>query len=80
MFTKGAIEDILFERLYGKQSISQPKIAENAASDKKVFISDWQLRRLYVKGSRIVKVPSNAILSPLSIDWLDYEGIKVIRE
>ena len=50
------------------------------AAVKKVFISDWELRRIYKPGSVTVRVPANAIVSPLSLDWLDYNGVRIIRE
>lgn len=40
---------------------------------KKVFISDWELRRLSASGGKPV-LPENAIVSPLSSEWLDYGG------
>jgi hypothetical protein len=47
---------------------------------RKLFLSDWELRRIYVPGARSVKVPANAIISPLSLDWLDFNAIEVIKE
>ncbi|GAB4031865.1 MAG: hypothetical protein Fur0012_09710 [Elusimicrobiota bacterium] len=46
---------------------------------KRVFLSDWEIKKLYDKGKKEVKVPVNAIISPLSLDWLEYNNIKVIR-
>ena len=40
---------------------------------KKVFISDWELKRMAASGRKPV-LPENAIVSPLSSDWLDYGG------
>jgi L-fuculose-phosphate aldolase len=40
--------------------------------NKKIFLSDWELRRMNPPGSKGVNVPKNAIISPLSRDWLDY--------
>lgn len=47
---------------------------------RRVFMSDWQLKRLYKPGAKTVAVPSAAIISPLSLDWLDYNNITIIRE
>ncbi len=44
---------------------------------KKVFISDWQLKKMVHSGESI---PANAIISPLSKDWLDYNSNKEISE
>ncbi len=46
---------------------------------KRVFISDWELRRIYKPGAKNVQVPAGSIVSPLSLDWLDYNGITVVR-
>ncbi|MEK7722427.1 MAG: hypothetical protein AAB359_08560 [Elusimicrobiota bacterium] len=46
---------------------------------KKVFLSDWELRRIYKPGSKTVQVPANSIVSPLSLEWLEYDGITVVR-
>lgn len=80
MLTRGAITDLIMEHL-------RPSPAARPAAPKKVpelrkrtFLSDWELRRLYKPGAREVRVPAAAILSPLSLDWLEYEGIRVVRE
>lgn len=85
MLTKGDIADIIAERL-GPQPAARagsPSVRVPAASrplPKRVFISDWELRRIYKEGQKTVKIPANAIVSPLSEDWLDYQGVKIIRE
>jgi L-fuculose-phosphate aldolase len=40
---------------------------------KKVFLSDWELKRMSGNGSD-AGVPDNVIISPLSKDWLEYQG------
>lgn len=78
MLTKGAIEDLISEHL--RPSPGAASAARKVPElKKKVFISDWELRRLRRPGDRTVSVPANAILSPLSLDWLDYDGVKVLR-
>ncbi len=46
---------------------------------KKVFLSDSDMRNLFRPGTRTVKIPANAIVSPLAMDWLDYDGIEIVR-
>lgn len=80
MLTKGAIEDLIAEHLARSNGQGRPAVPGRAAAAKKVFLSDYELKQLLAPGARAVKVPANAILSPLSLDWLDYEGITVVRE
>lgn len=56
-----------------------PAPGRGACPAKKVFVSDWELKRLYKPGARSVTVPANAIISPLSLDWLEYNGVEVLR-
>jgi len=44
------------------------------------FLSDWELRRMRVPGAGAIRVPRGALISPLSRDWLDYEGVRIIYE
>lgn len=65
-----------------QQSITVPRkkilLDEDVDSSAKVFLSDWQLRKQYVKGTKILEVPRNGIISPLAQDWIDFEGIKLV--
>ncbi|HAN04099.1 MAG TPA: hypothetical protein DCW72_06460 [Elusimicrobia bacterium] len=79
MLTKGAVEDLIYEHLSRADRGGAAPAGKKPAPVKKTFISDWELRRLYKPGSSSVAVPVNAILSPLSLDWLDYNGVKVVR-
>jgi len=78
MLTKGALEDLIMEHLRPAPGAA-PAVRKVRELKKRVFLSDWELRRLYKAGDRTVSVPANAILSPLSLDWLDYDGITVLR-
>jgi hypothetical protein len=83
MLTKGAVEDLIVAHL----SRTGPGGAAPAPAGrkvpelkKKIFLSDLELRRLYRPGDRAIKVPANAIVSPLALDWLDYDGIVIERD
>ena len=78
MLTKGAVEDLIMQHLRPAPGAA-PAVRKTPELKKRTFISDWELRRLYKPGSRTVTVPVNAILSPLSVDWLEYNGITVVR-
>lgn len=79
MLTRGAIVDIIAEHLRPRPGAA-PAVKKVPELRKRVFLSDWELRRLYRPGDRTVTVPADAILSPLSLDWLDYEGVRVVRK
>lgn len=83
MLTKGAVEDLIMAHLSRETPgalAAAPVNRKVPELKKRLFLSDLELRRLYKPGARSVKVPANAILSPLALDWLDYDGIKVITE
>lgn len=80
MLTKGAIEDLIM--LHLRHAPEAAASADKKVPDlkKKVFLSDWEMRRLYKPGSKTVAVAANAIVSPLSLDWLDYNCVELVRE
>ena len=80
MLTKGAIEDLIAEHLFrqgpGRAAPAHRKVPELG---KKIFLSDLELRKKLAPGARSITVAHNAIISPLALDWLDYDGIEIIR-
>lgn len=80
MLTKGDISDVISE--YLSRGLKPVPAASRASKPlpKRVFITDWEMKRLVKPGQKSVKVPAGAIVSPLSLDWLDYNGVEVIRE
>ncbi|HBE88670.1 MAG TPA: hypothetical protein DDW67_05975 [Elusimicrobia bacterium] len=81
MLTRGDIADALYERLFRDgPAEAAPRPAKKAPPFKKVFLSDWELRRMMKPGQKRLVVPANAIVSPLSLDWLDYNGVEIVRE
>ncbi len=81
MLTRGDIADALYERLFrGSAEEAPARPAKKAPPAKKVFLSDWEIRRMMKPGGRRLVVPRNAIVSPLSMDWLDYNGVEIVRE
>lgn len=81
MLTRGDIADALYERLFrGKAEGAPARAAGKAPPARKVFLSDWELRRMMKPGRKRLAVPANAIISPLSLDWLDYNGVEIVRE
>jgi hypothetical protein len=82
MLTKGALEDIVMAHLSRKvpgAAAAAPHGRKVPELKKRVFLTDRELRSMCRPGDRTVTVPANAILSPLALDWLDFDGIRVIR-
>ena len=46
---------------------------------KKRFFSEYEIKRM-ITPDKILRVPGNAILSPLALDWLLLKGVHVVRE
>lgn len=78
MYSKGALEDLIASRLFGAYPHIKLVNKFIPPLKKKIFLSDGELRKMYVKGSKTITIPANAIISPLALDWLDFDGIKII--
>ncbi|MGC8728094.1 MAG: hypothetical protein ACP5SD_02385 [Elusimicrobiales bacterium] len=73
------IVDIVYSKIYGKPKIRKIDAKEEKKAVKKIFISDYEIRKKYYdKNSKTITIPPNSIISPLSMDWIDYENIKII--
>ena len=53
--------------------------AEPTARVGRLFLSEYEIKKMITQ-DKTLRVPENAILSPLALDWLFLDGIKVIRE
>jgi hypothetical protein len=82
MLTKGDITDVISDYLLRGSKAQAGAMTARASRPlpKRVFMTDRELKKLVKPGQKAVKVPANAIVSPLSMDWLDYNGIEVTRE
>ena len=45
----------------------------------RVFLSEYEIKRR-IGPEKVLRVPRNAILSPLALDWLPLSGVRVVRE
>lgn len=79
MLTKGAIEDLIMEHLRPSPEMA-PAVRKVPELGKKIFLSDRELRRLRRPGAKSITVPAGAILSPLAMDWIEFDGIQVVRQ
>lgn len=44
---------------------------------KKIFLSDYDIRKLFKPGDTVLKVPRAAIISPLAQEWLESRKIRI---
>lgn len=51
-----------------------------ALSAKRIFLSEYEIRRLLGDGSKRLVLPRKAIVSPLAQDWLAEKGVEIIYE
>ncbi|MBI4656559.1 MAG: hypothetical protein HY746_07425 [Elusimicrobia bacterium] len=45
----------------------------------RIFLSDWEMRKMLQPGASEIRIPANAIISPLALDWIEFKKIKIIR-
>ncbi|MHB0996356.1 MAG: hypothetical protein ACYC2I_08315 [Elusimicrobiales bacterium] len=80
MLTKGAVEDLIFEHLSGNRKGAGAAPAKAVVQAKRTFLSDWELRRMYRPGAKVIRVPAGAIISPLALDWIEFNGIEILEK
>lgn len=77
MLTRDDLVDLIMAHLG-----AAPK-AEKARRDEpcgRVFLSEREIKKRLIPGEDRLRIPKEAILSPLASDWLVLGGIKIIRE
>lgn len=79
---KEHIVDIIYSHIVGKEGTTKRSAVSLSApkSVKKIFLSDWDVRKIYDRQKKELRIPSNAIISPLSMDWIEYNEVKIIRQ
>jgi hypothetical protein len=55
-------------------------LSEENFSEGKIFLSDHELRKMKKPGQKRIVVPKNSIISPLAMDWIEFEGIEIVFE
>ncbi|HAM35242.1 MAG TPA: hypothetical protein DEB40_13880 [Elusimicrobia bacterium] len=88
MLTKDDLIDIVLERL-GSPAAGREAGAVKPAADKpdlgreirgRLFLSDYDIRKRLTPNSLELRIPENAIISPLALDWLALRRFKIVRE
>jgi hypothetical protein len=76
------IVDIIYSQIFQKpeQRINDTDTTGkiNKRPIKRTFISDYEIRKKYYNPeTKEVTIPPNSIISPLSIEWIEYNMIKI---
>lgn len=45
----------------------------------RVFLSEYHVRKALTPGSRDLTIPKDAIVSPLALEWLALQGVRIVR-
>jgi hypothetical protein len=45
----------------------------------RLFLSEYDVKKRLTPGAQHLTIPEGAIISPLALDWLVLQGIKVVR-
>lgn len=61
-----------------RQSARGPARRPEAPS--RLFLSEYDVKRRLTPSTQELKIPKDAILSPLALDWLVLRGISIVRE
>lgn len=77
MWTRDDLIDVLMARL---AHLAEPAPGSRPAKKGRVFLSEYEIKRMLTPLSQHLTIPKEAILSPLAVDWLTLKGIKVVRE
>lgn len=61
---------------YVRESFNRPYTSLPA---RKIFLSEHEVKKL-LKDSKVLRIPGNAIISPLAEEWLGEKGVEIVRE
>jgi hypothetical protein len=45
----------------------------------RLFLSEYDVKKRLTPGAQHLTIPEGAIISPLALDWLVLQGVKVVR-
>ena len=83
MISADDLVDVVWENLKprrDKACIAPKAVAgDSAVRAGRLFLSEHEIKKMITK-DKILRVPADAILSPLAQDWLFLDGIQVVRE
>ncbi len=75
MLTRNDVLDIVLKRL--KALLSAPAPARSGPG--RPFISEYDVKKSLAHGERELRLPKDAIISPLALDGLALQRIRIVR-
>ncbi len=88
MLTRSDLVDLILQIL--RERPQAPRVPDPAPgpppatavfrTTRRVFLSEYEVKKLLTPQAQQLKIPRDAILSPLAEDWLVLKGIRIIRE
>ena len=86
MFTRDDLIDAILSRL-GRPAAPSParpsRALEGARPNNtrgRAFLSEYDIKKALTPGAQLLTIPKDAIVSPLAQEWLDFQGIAVVRK
>lgn len=46
----------------------------------RAFLTEYDIKKALTPGAQLLTIPKDAIVSPLAQEWLDFQGITVVRK
>ena len=83
MLTRDDLIDIVLERL-SQASSPAPRSPSAGAREPgargRLFLSEYDIKKRLTGGRQELRIPQGAILSPLALDWLALQRVRIVRE
>jgi hypothetical protein len=62
-------------------AVWQPRVSHPPMAPRgRVFLTEYEIKKRLTPRTQQLTIPREAILSPLALEWLALEGIKIVRE
>ena len=85
MFTRNDLIDLIARHLAkaGAERESAPARGKGPIPmlpKGRLFLSEYEIKKRLTADAQELRIPKEAILSPLATDWLILKGIKIVKE
>jgi hypothetical protein len=80
MFKQDDLIDAIMESLSNGTPSTSPGTRSPAPPVRRLFLSEYDVRRRLTANPGDLRIPKGAIVSPLALDWLSLKGIRIVEE